>query len=136
MLLSLTFSCLTYGVREQKQLAIENPIAASAASGSNQTQSNVENLLDIDFDGAIPASLQDQSTSSGLDDLVSNTPSTSQSGPPNTMDDLMGLFGNQLQPQPQTGDDLMNGFGRLDLSGSQPQPQASKRTNDDILGLF
>jgi len=103
----------------------------------------VENLLDIDFDGAVPASLQGQqpSGSSGLEDLmgdstpapVAGTPATQ----PNTMDDLMGLFGGDPSPAPAQSsgvDDLMNGFGGLDMSGSS-QP-AQKKTNEDILSLF
>jgi AP-1 complex subunit beta-1 len=104
----------------------------------------VENLLDIDFDGAIPASLQGQATSaSGLEDLVSRTdsPAIGASGGSNAMDDLMGIFGGQSNaPGAATGgtDDLMNGFGGLDLSGSSSQQQAAtqKKTNEDILGLF
>jgi AP-1 complex subunit beta-1 len=132
--------------REQKQLARENPIAAAAAaaSGENPTQNNVENLLDIDFDGAIPASLQGQATSSsGLEDLVRDqTDSPTPAVPPgasNTMDDLMGIFGGAPNPATSSGgiNDL-NGFGGLNLSGSSSQQpsQAQKKTNEDILGLF
>jgi hypothetical protein len=104
----------------------------------------VENLLDIDFDGAIPASLQGQATSaSGLEDLVGRTdsPAVGASGASNTMDDLMGIFGNQNnEPTAPSGgsDDMMNGFGSLALGGSSPQqePAAQKKTNEDILGLF
>ncbi|CAI4214712.1 unnamed protein product [Parascedosporium putredinis] len=41
-------------IQEQRQNAAENPIAASvaAASGNGPPQNNLENLLDIDFDGA------------------------------------------------------------------------------------
>jgi hypothetical protein len=55
------------------------------------------------------------------------------------MDDLMGIFGNQ-EPVPSNGggDDLMNGFGGLNLGedASSSQAAAAKRTNQDILGLF
>jgi len=100
-------------------------------------------LLDIDFDGAVPASLQGQtSSSSGLANLVGDTATTGSraTGPSNTMDDLMGIFGGP--PNTSTAasggtDDLMNGFGGLDLSGSnQQQPAEQKRTNEDIMGLF
>jgi len=126
------------------QLARDEPIAAAAAaaavaSGEAPAQSNVENLLDIDFDGAAPASLQGQaSTSSGLDDLVSNgqTESGGQ-GPSNTMDDLMGIFGSQDPAPTNGGDDLMNGFGGLSMEdASKSQNTEAKRTNEDILGLF
>jgi hypothetical protein len=57
------------------------------------------------------------------------------------MDDLMGIFGNDSSSAglpPGASDDLMNGFGGLDLSGSSaPLPaQAQKKNNEDILGLF
>ena len=48
-------------IQEQRQDAAENPIAATvaAAAAANGTQqNNVENLLDIDFDGAAPASAE------------------------------------------------------------------------------
>jgi len=144
-------------IEEQKQLANENPIAAAAAaaavSGQAAPQSNVENLLDIDFDGAAPASLQKQPTggASGLEGLA-GTPQRVESPAAgvtpqasNNMDDLMGIFGSgPSQPAASSGgaDDLMNGFAGLDMSGgSQPQPpqqqaQNQKKTNDDILGLF
>ncbi|KAJ6780021.1 hypothetical protein PWT90_11277 [Aphanocladium album] len=42
-------------IQEQRQNAAENPIAASvaAANGSSGSQSNIENLLDIDFDAPL-----------------------------------------------------------------------------------
>src|ERR1700728_2085878 len=42
-------------IQEQRQNAVDNPIAAAAAVSQNGTNNN-ENLLDIDFDGAAPAS--------------------------------------------------------------------------------
>lgn len=58
------------------------------------------------------------------------------------MEDLMGMFGGG----PVTSnDDLMNGFGSLDLgAGNQPPPpgeqlassSGGKKTNEDLLGLF
>jgi AP-1 complex subunit beta-1 len=106
----------------------------------------VENLLDIDFDGAVPASLQGQSSgSTGIEDLVGDGPSedTLTGGAPgttNNMDDLMGIFDNE--PGTSTSavpasSDLMNGFGGLSIeSNAQQTPQSQKKTNDDILGLF
>ena len=158
-------------IEEQKQLARENPIAASAAaavagtSGGDQhaqPQSNIENLLDIDFDGGAPASLQGQSSSTGgFADLMGGSngvPSTSDSPAPppppptsgsnNAMDDLMGVFGgaagssapaqSQAAQTPFGGvDDLMGGFGGMDINGStQQQTQQQKKSNEDILGLF
>lgn len=129
---------------------MENPIAAGAAaaavSGTGASQSNVENLLDIDFDGAAPASMVKQPVggASGLEGLAGTpqrvaSPTVGQ--PANNMDDLMGLFGGGGDaPAPTSGaDDLMNGFSGLDMGGaSQPPAQSAqkKATNDDILGLF
>jgi len=134
--LTQTSQMLT-STREQKQLAREDPIAAAAAVGGEaQPQTNVENLLDIDFDGAIPASLQGQaSTSSGLEDLVgANQSGGAPPGSSNAMDDLLGVFGS---PPPAATGDLMNGFGGLNLGATaNHETTASKRTNEDILGLF
>lgn len=118
--------------RELQQNARENPIQASAAVTGGQ---NVENLLDIDFDGAAPASAANQ-TGEGLDSFVSDSPARVASpvspttGPSNNMDDLMGLFGGN-------GGGL-DGFEGLSLGGgAQPPPQQQKKsTNEDILGLF
>ena len=58
------------------QNARENPLAAAAAaaavSGAPPPQANAENLLDIDFDGAAPASAQKSPASglSGLGELI------------------------------------------------------------------
>jgi len=130
-------------IEEQKQLARENPIAAAATTaGGTQSTSTVENLLDIDFDGAIPASLQGQTAiSSGLEDLVGTARTDSPAtGASNTMDDLMGIFGSppEASVNPSGGnDDLMNGFGGLNLGESNAQSSVEqKRTNEDIMGLF
>ena len=149
-------------IEEQLQLAKENPtvaaIAAATASGGSVDggKSNVENLLDIDFDGSAPASLQGAPSkgTSGLEGLA-GTPqrvaSPAAGQPSNTMDDLMGVFGNgggsSATPASAGGnglEDLMGGFGGMDVNGgSQPPPpqsqlksQGGKQTNDDILGLF
>jgi hypothetical protein len=132
-------------------MARENPIAAAAAaaavSGTTAPQNNVENLLDIDFDGSAPASMQKEPAlgATGLEGLA-GTPQRVESPvvgvPPaaNNMEDLMGIFGNGTsQSQPQSGtDDLMNGFASLDM-GMNSQPASAtpqKKTNEDILGLF
>jgi len=91
-------------IEEAREEARDNPIAAAAVSAAvaGGVQNNAENLLDIDFDGAAPASLQKAPSSgaSGLEGLA-GTPQrvgsptiaspTAQSG---GMDDLMGMFGN------------------------------------------
>lgn len=132
--------------------------AAAAVSGATppaQAQNNVENLLDIDFDGGAPASAQKDSAGgmSGLEGLA-GTPVRVQSpaaGAPapqasNNLDDLLGVFGDSgaAQPSPSGANgggaagDLMNGFSGLDLSGNagpstNNQP---KKSNQDIMDLF
>lgn len=136
-------------IQEQRQNAVDNPIAAAVAGANGApAQSNAENLLDIDFDGAAPASadLPPKSGLSGLEGLA-GTPqriaSPAAGAPASSMDDMMGLFDSN--PQPQGGaNDLMNGFAGMDLSGSsqppsahtQLQQQGGKKTNEDLLGMF
>jgi AP-1 complex subunit beta-1 len=103
--------------------------------------------LDIDFDGAAPASMQKQPPggASGLEGLA-GTPQrvaspTAVPQPTNNMDDLMGIFGSgPSEPAAGSGavDDLMNGFGGLNMGGASQSPpaQQQKQSNDDILGLF
>ncbi|KAK3710974.1 beta-adaptin [Vermiconidia calcicola] len=146
-------------IEEAKQNAIENPIAASAVSAAiaggptPQVQTNAENLLDIDFDGAAPASMQKApvGSASGLEGLA-GTPQrvaspTSAGVGGGGMDDLMGMFGNS-NGAPGGGmngnaaNDLMNGFASMDMNGGQPPPPQSqldggdKKTKEDLLGLF
>jgi len=120
---------------------------AAAVSGTAGSQSNTENLLDIDFDGAAPASMQKPPAggASGLEGLAGTpqrvaSPAVEAPQATNNMDDLMGIFGSTGTDAPATGgtNDLMNGFSGLNMgaSPSPPQAQGSKRTNDDILGLF
>ncbi len=144
------------------QNARENPIAAAAAAaavsgGPAPTQNNAENLLDFDFDGAAPASLQKQpvSGSSGLEGLAgtpqrvsspavtSSIQSPASGGGSNNLDDLMGMFGNGTG-QSNGSQDMMNGFATMDINSmNQPPPpgqqmanQDGKKQNEDILGLF
>ncbi|KAL9598784.1 MAG: hypothetical protein Q9219_004282 [cf. Caloplaca sp. 3 TL-2023] len=155
-------------IEEQLQNARENPLAAAAAaaavSGTQPpTQANVENLLDIDFDGAAPASSQKSPAGglSGLEGLagtpqrmaspsVGNGVSTGNSN----LDDLMGLSNGMAQPNGNSTyqQDILGGFADLDISaGSQPAPASqqlangqggggggggTKKTNEDLLGLF
>ena len=152
-------------IEEQLQNARENPLAAAAAaaavSGTQPpTQNNVENLLDIDFDGAAPASSQ-KSPAAGLSGLegLAGTPQRvaspdaappSASGAGNNLDDLMGLSNGMGQANGNTfHQDMMSGFADLDLSAAnQPPPPnqqlaagqtsggGEKKTNEDLLGLF
>lgn len=150
-------------IEEARQNARENPIAAAAVTAAMSgapppsqaaaAQSNTENLLDIDFDGAAPASMQKAPTgsSSGLEGLAGTpqrvespsvaSPSTTQPPPPpqsGGMEDLMGMFGNN-EPQappsnPMNGgggggggsEDLMNGFASMDMNGGGQQPPAAQ----------
>jgi hypothetical protein len=155
-------------IQEQRQEAAENPIAAAAAAaaanGTPATQNNLENLLDIDFDGAAPASAD---TGTGTPDRFSSPASSGAlgGGPPpppggsSSIADMMGLFDAPAAGQPApsvptaggTGgmQDLMNGFASMDMSGnSQPPPagqqlghsappqQKSTSAGEDLLGLF
>ena len=153
------------------QNARENPLAAAAVAAAvagqkPPPQSNIENLLDIDFDGAAPASAQKSPPAgmSGLEGLAGtpqrvaspSVPNGSQ--PSNSLDDLMGLgdvsttsnsgSGGRAQ---NTSQDLLDGFAGLGMAtASQPPPPpaqqlsasggndgGSKKANDeDLLGLF
>ncbi len=151
-------------------MALENPIAAAAAVAgtSAQTQNNAENLLDIDFDGAAPASLQKepQTGASGLEGLAGTpqriaSPVANASGSGgNNLDDLLGVFGDGGGSGGMGGmgamgvnggasgsglDDLMGGFGGLDMgAGNQPpppgvqlgKPAEQKKNKEDILDLI
>ena len=82
------------------QNARENPLAAAAAaaavSGAPPPQANAENLLDIDFDGAAPASTQKEPSSgmSGLEGLA---------GTPQRIDSPAVLDGSSIPPMPSGG---------------------------------
>lgn len=137
--------------------------AAAAVSGNAAPvqRSNIESLLDIDFDGTAPASAHKEPPSgmSGLEGLA-GTPVRVQSpvsgAPPpssNNLEDLMGVFGSgpnggDLSSSEgmgtQDGSGLMNGFAGLDLTGStsnRPTPPPASgatisKSNQDILDLF
>ncbi|KAL1895816.1 beta-adaptin [Ceratocystis pirilliformis] len=117
-------------IQEQRQNAAENPIAAAAAvaaaaNGSAAPQSNIENLLDIDFDA--PSS-----------STPSRVVSPSDNAPPGGMADMMGLFDAPApvatsSPAPATTaspsggamGDIMSGFADLNFgatSAGQPLP--------------
>lgn len=156
-------------IQEQRQDAAENPIAASAAAvaaaangGPAPPQSNVENLLDIDFDGAAPASAEGGSAGTPERSISPAMVSGSSSGggghgQPRGLADMMGLFdavpassGSPAPPPPPPGmNDMLGGFGALDLSSGagasapsppsaqlQQQQQRGGTGNDDLLGLF
>ncbi|KAF5022420.1 hypothetical protein F66182_5505 [Fusarium sp. NRRL 66182] len=153
-------------IQEQQQNAAENPIAASvaaaaSANGPGAPQNNIENLLDIDFDGAAPASQQQNSASATPDRVAS----PSAGAPSGAMADMMSMFDAPAQPSGSAGpgvsapagsssnmNDLMNGFEGLNFGGqssSEPlpaamqlqqahggAPQQPKKDSDDLLGLL
>lgn len=91
-------------IEEQREAAKENPVA---------TQTNIENLLELDFDGGLPASLQVEDA-----ELPAGTSSK------NAMDELFDLFGTQSSI--------------ADKSAAVPQ-QASQQQNsgsNDMLDLI
>lgn len=146
-------------IQEQRQEAAENPIAASVG-GSAQSQNNIENLLDIDFDGAAPASQEQAGSAAATPDRVSS-PTVGAGGASGGMADMMGLFdmnsgAASSSQQPAVGggmNDIMNGFAGMDLSGTsappppaqqlhphgtgeQQAPTQSGSAGEDLLGLF
>ncbi|KEF62818.1 uncharacterized protein A1O9_00791 [Exophiala aquamarina CBS 119918] len=145
-------------IEEAMQNARENPIAAVVQGKAPEAQNNIENLLDIDFDGAAPASSTEKPSNglSGLEGLAGTpqrvaSPTAGQPAPANNMDDLLGVFGNgSTSAGPSSSafggmsdSDIMNGFATMDLSGSQPPPPqqqldnaSGKKTNEDLLSLF
>jgi len=135
------------------QNARENPLAAAAVAaavsgGSTTAQNNFENLLDIDFDGAAPASAQKSPAAgmSGLEGLAGTpqraaSPAVYNSAPTNNLDDLMGLSNGMGLSDDNR--DILNGFAGLDMgAGNQPPPpqeqvaMGGKNTPEDLLGLF
>ncbi|POR39264.1 AP complex subunit beta [Tolypocladium paradoxum] len=151
-------------IQEQRQNAADNPIAASVAAAGNGTsggasQNNIENLLDIDFDGAAPASQEQQSATATPDRVAS----PSGGAPSGGMADMMSMFdaptarssssNGAAGPSAGSGmNDLMSGFEGLDFGGpqsNQPLPaamqlqnsqaggsQVPKKDSDDLLGLL
>jgi AP-1 complex subunit beta-1 len=152
-------------IQEQRQNATDDPIAASLAAaraGANgapggSSQNNVENLLDIDFDGAAPAS-QEQNSAAATPDRVAGPAGGQASG---GMADMMSMFDAPAMGSSSAGagmssdnnnmNDLMNGFDGMGFGGSQqsePLPAAMqlqntqeggsqpKKDSEDLLGLF
>jgi AP-1 complex subunit beta-1 len=136
------------------QNARENPLAAAAVAaavsgGPASAHNNFENLLDIDFDGAAPASAQKSPAAgmSGLEGLAGTpqraaSPAVYNNAPTNNLDDLMGLSNGMGLSDDNR--DILNGFAGLDMggAGNQPPPPQEqlptrgKETSEDLLGLF
>lgn len=142
-------------IQEQRREAADNPIAASVAAaaangaGGAPAQSNVENLLDIDFDGAAPAS-QEQASAAATPDRVAS-PAVGGSGAGASsggMADMMGLFDvssptGSAAPPPMGGGfggsggamgDMMNGFAGMDLSGTSAPPPPGQQLHPQGTG--
>ncbi|RCI11563.1 hypothetical protein L249_7566 [Ophiocordyceps polyrhachis-furcata BCC 54312] len=139
-------------ILEQRQNAAEDPIMATMAAANGAAggapRSNLENLLDIDFDGAAPASQEQQSASAGATpDRVASPTSASGGG----MADMMSMLDAPVSSSSGVGsgmNDLMGGFEGLNFGGSgssQPLPAAmqlqsqgtqEKKDSDDLLGLL
>jgi hypothetical protein len=136
-------------IQEQLQNAVENPIAAAATATNGAPQGNIENLLDIDFDGAVPAS-SEQTPGAGLSGLegLAGTPQRIESPAvgakaSSSMQDMMGLFDAPAPPQTHGNsnglEDLMGGFGTgsaMEPPPPQSQLGGAKKTNEDLLGMF
>jgi AP-1 complex subunit beta-1 len=150
-------------IEEQMQNAKENPLAAAAAAAAVQGKApeatnNLENLLDIDFDGAAPASAVEKPTNglSGLEGLAGTpqrvaSPTVGQPAPANNMDDLLGVFGNGGSSAAATSSggfggmsdsDILNGFASMEMGSSQPPPAKQQLANasnssasEDLLSL-
>lgn len=113
-------------IQEQRQNATDDPIAASiAAAGANGTgssgpsQNNIENLLDIDFDGAAPAS-QEQNSATATPDRMASPAAGTQSG---AMADMMSMFD---APAPQASNSAQGGMGGMgDMAGMSGMGGAS-----------
>ncbi|KAG5970131.1 AP-1 complex subunit beta-1 [Claviceps cyperi] len=122
-------------IQEQRQNAVENPIAASVGSGGNTSQNNVENLLDIDFDGAAPASHEQKSASATPDRMAS----PSGGAPSGGMADMMSMFdappadagGSVTAAVTSSGNgmsDLMSGLDGLNFGGNGSSSLPSSAT--------
>lgn len=147
-------------IQEQRQNAADDPIAASVAAaaaangarGGATAQNNMENLLDIDFDAAAPASGTVADQAVGTPDRVAS-PAAAGGAPSGGMADMMGLFdapaqtGQSSEAQGGGMNDIMNGFAGMDLSGTSAPPppgqqlghtapQKSTGAGEDLLGLF
>lgn len=144
-------------IQEQRQNLAENPIAAAAAANGTgaASQSNIENLLDIDFDGAAPASAEHHTGTpgAGTPDRGASPATTGglPGAPSSSMADMMGLFdapstGPSTQSPPLGMGNVMNSFAGMDLSGMGAPPPANQQLgskpaepkggSDDLLGLF
>jgi len=122
-------------IDEQEQNALENPLAAAAAAAAVSgnalaQQTTAENLLDIDFDGAAPASSVKEA-GSGLDDLASTG---QQSSNTNDLADIFSGSNGTAMPQQAGHNDLMSGFANLNMRGAKEPPPASQQLHGNAGG--
>lgn len=137
-------------IQEQRREAADNPIAASVAAaaggGAGQAQNNVENLLDIDFDGAAPAS-QEQASAAATPDRVASPAvggASAAGASSGGMADMMGLFDVSSPATPSAAaaaappggamGDMMNGFAGMDLSGTSAPPPPGQQLHPQGTG--
>lgn len=109
------------------------------------SQNNVENLLDIDFDGSAPASMQKENhpIPSALD-IQNNeskqpiAPSAAPNQSANNLDDLMDVFGTNTTGQDNFAtNNVVNALADLNVGPVQPNLQVENRKNkDNIMDLF
>ncbi|CAD6503076.1 BgTH12-02746 [Blumeria graminis f. sp. triticale] len=138
-------------IQEQRENAVENPIAASTVVSS---QNNADNLLDIDFDGTVPVSpgIPVSANRFKAEALAVTTkglsiPKSEAAPASSGLNDMMGLFDLNVHSPPDTNapmssvglGDLSHGFSGLELGGQTVPQQGgaeSKTGNDDLLGIF
>ena len=139
-------------------------LAAAVSGDQVSQQNNIENLLDIDFDGAAPASAQKSPVGgmSGLEGLAGTPQRVASpaihnglsSQPMTGMDDLMKLpdFGGMGGGFADANQDILNGFAGLEVGGSSQPPapahdqlgrmntntqsSTGNKIEEDLLGLF
>jgi len=138
-------------IEEQQQEARENPIAATAAAAAISA-GGAENLLDFDFDGAAPASLQKEPSliTSGLEGLGDTPQRIASMDLPaaqnSTADDLAGIFGVNGNSNWSVGksaehsssamsDDMANGFASLHVGGAKQPPPVGEQLKSYGQGL-
>jgi AP-1 complex subunit beta-1 len=66
-------------------------------------------------------------------------PATAAPSGANNMEDLMGIFGSGAAPVASPTDDMMNGFGGLNMGGASSQPKPlgeEKKQSNDLLDLL
>lgn len=121
-------------IQEQRQNATDEPIAAAlAASNANGSkggapQSNIENLLDIDFDGAAPAS-QEQNSATATPDRMASPAVGSQSG---AMADMMSMFD---APPPQASSSAQGSMSDMAGMGGMGGMNSGNGMNDLMNGF-